>query len=98
MGWLRASAPTRCLISLVSVKWSCWRINKQAFPPQEDERQAEKESRLPDQVQPYITQSVLKVVLQKSIPTQNRQLIFNISNSKGQDDGFVWELTSAERL
>ena len=33
LGWLRASALTCRLISLVSVKWSCLRINKQAFPP-----------------------------------------------------------------
>ena len=31
----------------------------------------------------YLTQSVLKVVLQKSIPTQIRQLILDISNYKG---------------
>jgi len=31
-GWLRASALTCRLISLVGVKWSCLRINK-AFPP-----------------------------------------------------------------
>ena len=31
-GWLRASALTCRLISLVGVKWSCLRINKQAFP------------------------------------------------------------------
>ena len=32
-GWLRASALTRRLVSLVGVKWSCLRINKQAFAP-----------------------------------------------------------------
>ena len=32
-GWLRASALTCRLISLVGVKWSCLRIDKQAFPP-----------------------------------------------------------------
>ena len=32
-GWLRASALTCRLIPLVGVKWSCLRINKQAFPP-----------------------------------------------------------------
>ena len=30
-GWLRASALTCRSISLVGVKWSCLRINKQAF-------------------------------------------------------------------
>ena len=34
----------------------------------------------------------------RSIPTQIRQLIFRISNSKGHVDGFVGELTSAKRL
>jgi len=34
----------------------------------------------------------------KSIPTQIRQLILYISNSKGEVDGFVGELTSAKRL
>ena len=33
LGWLRASALTCCLISLVDVKWSCLLIKKQAFPP-----------------------------------------------------------------
>ena len=33
LGWLRASALTFRLISLVGVKWSCLRINKQASPP-----------------------------------------------------------------
>jgi len=32
-GWLRAGVLTCRLISLVGVKWSCLRINKQAFPP-----------------------------------------------------------------
>ena len=44
-GWLRASALTCRLISLVGVKWSCLRIDKRAFPPRggraEDGRQAE---------------------------------------------------------
>ena len=31
----------------------------------------------------YLTQSVFKVVLQKSIPTQIRQLILSVSNSEG---------------
>ena len=34
-------------------------------------------------VQPYLTQSVFKVVLQKSSPTQIRQHILDISKSKG---------------
>ena len=33
--------------------------------------------------QSYLTQSVLEVLLQKSIPTQIRQLILSISNGKG---------------
>ena len=31
--WLRASVLTCRLISLVGVKWTCLRIDKQAFPP-----------------------------------------------------------------
>ena len=31
----------------------------------------------------YLTQSVFKVVLQKSIPRQIRQLVLNISDGKG---------------
>jgi len=46
----------------------------------------------------YLTESVYKVVSQKSIPTQIRQLIFYISNSKEYVDGFVRELTFAKRL
>ena len=34
-------------------------------------------------LEPYLAQSVLKVVLQKSVSTQIRQLILDISNSKG---------------
>jgi hypothetical protein len=41
--------------------------------------------------QPYLTESVSKVVLQKSIPVKMLQLILHISNSKGQVDGFVRE-------
>ena len=33
-----------------------------------------------------------------TIPTQPLQLILHISNSKGQVDGFMGELTSAKRL
>ena len=46
----------------------------------------------------YLTQSVLKVVLQQSIPKQIRQLIPDISNSKGYVDGFVGEMNFAKRL
>ena len=46
----------------------------------------------------HLTQSVLKVVSQKPIPTQICQLILYISNSKGQVDEFVGDLTSAKRL
>ena len=46
----------------------------------------------------YFTQSVFEVVLQKSIPTQIRQLILHISYSKVEVVGFVGELTSAKRL
>ena len=42
--------------------------------------------------------SVLKVVLQKSIYTQIRQLVVYISHSRGQVEEFVGELTSAKRL
>jgi len=44
----------------------------------------------------YLTESVYQVVLQNSIPTQIRQLIIYIRNSKGLVDGFVGELTSAK--
>ena len=43
----------------------------------------------------YLTHNVFKVVLQKSIPTQIRQLFIHIINSKGYVDGFVGELTFA---
>ena len=45
----------------------------------------------------YLTQSVFKVALEKSIPTQIRQLILDISNSQRRVDGLVGK-TSAERL
>ena len=45
-----------------------------------------------------LTRSVSKVVWQRLIPPQNRQLIIHISNSKGGVDGFVGGLTSAKRL
>ena len=47
--------------------------------------------------QAHLTQSFVEDVLQKSIPTQIRQLVLLISNSKVQGDGLVEELTSAER-
>ena len=40
----------------------------------------------------------LIVVLQKSIPTQIRQLVLYLSNSEKYVDGFVGKLTSAKRL
>ena len=46
----------------------------------------------------YLTQSVFKVVLQKSIPTQMRQLTLYTGNSGGYVDGFVGKLNSAKRL
>jgi len=39
-----------------------------------------------------------RVVFQKSIPPQIRQLILYISNSEGSVDGFVWDVTSADDL
>jgi len=48
--------------------------------------------------QVYLTESVYKVVLQKSTPAQTRQLIFHPNNEKGHVDGFARELTFAHRL
>jgi len=44
----------------------------------------------------YLTESVCKVVLQKSISAQICQHIVYISNNEGQVDGFVGELTDAK--
>ena len=44
-----------------------------------------------------LTESVGKVLLQKSIPAQIRQLILNIGDNNGHVDGFVWESTLAKR-
>ena len=41
----------------------------------------------------HLTQSVLKDVLQQTIPLQICQLILYISSSQGNVDGFVGELT-----
>ena len=49
-----------------------------------------------DQV--VVSQKVVKVVSQKSIPTEISQHVLHIGNSKGRVDGFVGELTSAKRL
>ena len=49
-------------------------------------------------LQSYLTKSGFAVAWQKSIPTQIRQLILLISNSKGRVDEFVKEVTSADRL
>jgi hypothetical protein len=49
------------------------------------------------QVRSCLAESAYKVVLQKSIPAQIRQLILQISNDRGLVDGFVRELTSAKR-
>ena len=46
----------------------------------------------------YLTESVYKLVFQKSIHTQIRQLILHVSNKNGQFDGFVQELTFAQRI
>ena len=39
----------------------------------------------------YLTESVFKIVLQKSIPAQIRQLVLHIGNNQGCVDGFVRE-------
>ena len=46
----------------------------------------------------YLTQRFFRVVLQKSVLTQIWHLVLYISNSKGQVDELVGELTSAKRL
>ena len=46
----------------------------------------------------HLTHSVVKAVLQKSVPTQIRRLTFHISHSEAYVDGFVGELTSANRI
>ena len=43
----------------------------------------------------YLTDSVHRVVLQKSIHEHIRQLILHVSNQKGYVGGFVWELAFA---
>ena len=52
----------------------------------------------PEHQNHHHTQSVFKVVLQRSIPSRFRQLILHVSNSKGYVDKFVGGLTSAKRL
>jgi hypothetical protein len=46
----------------------------------------------------YLTHRVSKVVWQKPIPAQIRQLNLHITNNEGQVDGSVWDLTFAKRL
>ena len=46
----------------------------------------------------YLTETVYKVVLRKSIPAQIRQFILYISHDKGLVDEFVRELTVAKQL
>ena len=47
------------------------------------------------EVRPYLTQSGLNVVFQKSTPPQIRQLILYYYQYKEQVGIFVWELTFA---
>ena len=47
---------------------------------------------------PYLSQSVLKVVLHETTPPKIRQLILYFYKHKEQVDGSVWELTLSERL
>ena len=46
----------------------------------------------------YLTQSFLNSFLHKSNPTHIRELILNVSTSKGCVCGFVGGLTSAKQL
>ena len=55
-------------------------------------------STLTAELQVYLTESFYKVVLQGSIPSQLRQLIFYYYLYTENVDGFVQELTSAKRL
>jgi hypothetical protein len=45
-----------------------------------------------------LTKSVFNVLLQSSIPKQNRRLVYSNSNSKRKVERSVGELTSAKRL
>ena len=45
--------------------------------------------------QSYLTQSVLEIVLQRSISLQTGQLILDISHGEGKVEGIVGGLTSA---
>ena len=45
-----------------------------------------------------LSHSVFAFVLQKSIPTQIRQLVLYISSNAGSVDGFVGGVTYAKRL
>jgi len=47
---------------------------------------------------PYLAESIWKVALQKSILAQICPFILSISNDEGYVDGFMRELTSADRL
>ena len=49
-------------------------------------------------VRPDLTESVYKVVWQKSIPARIRQLILYISKNKGYVNSFVGELTFSNQL
>ena len=49
-------------------------------------------------VKDLISPKVFLEIVQKSIPTQIRQSVLHISDSKGQVDGFVGGVTSDERL
>ena len=69
------------------------RFRWQVLVASQEARRAVEASGLSHPVPAYLTQSVFKVVLQKSIPTRIRQLVIYISSCKGKVDDFVEELT-----
>ena len=46
----------------------------------------------------YLKESVYKVILQKAIPAQIRQLIFHNGNNKGLADEFMGDVTVGKRI
>jgi hypothetical protein len=66
-----------------------------SIPPFQSSLQAEA-SPIPEGSQPHLTESVYKIVLQKSTPVQIRQFISYVCDNEGRVDEFVRRMIFAK--
>ena len=95
----------KLMVSLVNshadatrIGWHLWKIDLRFAPGWLTESPPVRRHSVEGGVRAYIPDSVCKVVWQKSVPAQIRQLFLYTGNDEGHVDGFVGESTLIKRL